>query len=307
MIRRDSHATAEQLASLAAGALNSRKAARISAHLTGCDRCGRISRKLDDMPAVLAGAQYPAMPTSASLQIEAALRVAATQRLTAMPATEGGRGSLPARHRRRAAPRSWRLPGLSVSATRLVAAAGALVIATAGGYEIATHVNRGVSTIPSEGSVAGPAPVQQMSLGPDVTYGQPGALHTIHAIQSSANFLPAKLTTQVTDAVHAARSRGVSGSQPVVGTPGASRAQSSNPAGSAAPSSGTASRLASCINLIAPGRDVLLVDLARYDGKPATIIVIAALASSPAEAWVVGSGCPASGRNILDHVLLGHL
>lgn len=306
MIGHGRHATADQLASLAADALRPRQAARISAHLAGCDRCGQVSRQLDQLPAILTNAQYPPMPASVSVQIEAALRVEATQRLAALPATEGGRGELPARRRRRAALRGWHLPGLSVPATRLVAAAGALVIATAGGYELATHVNSGVSTVPSQGSVAGAPNVQQMTLGPDVTYGRPGALHTIHSIQSSANFVPAKLTAQVTDAVHAAQAKGVTASQPAFSTPGASRAQSSNPAGSAAPSSSIASRLTGCINLIAPGRLVLLVDLARYSGKPATIIVIAALAASPAEAWVVGSGCSASSKDILGHTVLSH-
>jgi hypothetical protein len=52
---------------------------------------------------------------------------------------------------------------------------------------------------------------------------------------------------------------------------------------------------------------VLLVDLARFEGKPATIIVIAALAASPAEALVVGSACSASAQDILAHAVLGHL
>jgi hypothetical protein len=307
VIGHDRHATTDQLASLTTGALRSRKAARISVHVTRCDQCSQVVRQLDQVPAILTSAQYPPMPAGVSIQIEAALRVEATQRLSAMPATEGGRGDLPARHRRSAARRGWQLPGLSVPATRLVAAGSALVIAAAGGYEIVNHVHSGVSTVPSQGSVAAPPNVQQMSLGPDVTYGRPGALHTIHAVQSSANFLPAKLTTEVSDAVHAARARRVSASQPTVSNPGASQAQSSNSAGSATPGSSIASRLAGCIDLIAPGRVVLLVDLARYNDKPATVIVIAALSASPAEAWVVGSACSGSSKDILGHAILSHI
>jgi hypothetical protein len=307
VIRHDRHATDEQLASLAAGALRHRKAVRISAHLTGCERCGQVSRKLAEIPALLSSAPFPPMPASVSIKIEAALRVESTQRLTAMPATEGGRGDLPARHRRRAARRTWQLPGLSVAATRLVAAAGAVVIVAGGTYELASHIGRGPTASSVAGSAAVPAPGQEMSLGPDVTYGRAGALRTIHTVQSAANFIPAKLTTQIVAAVHAARARGVSGSQPTASTPGPSRAQSGNATGSAAPGASVASRLAGCINLIAPGRVVLLVDVARFDGKPATIIVIAALAASPAEAWVVGSGCSAAGKDILGHALLSHL
>jgi len=276
--------------------------------MTRCDTCTEVARQLDQIPIILTSAQYPPMPAVVSIQIEAALRVEATQRLSAMPATEGGRGDLPARHRRRSARRGWHLPGFSVQATRLVAAGGALVIAAAGGYAIVDHVHSGVSTSPSQGSVAAPPNVQQMSSGPDVTYGRPGALHTIHAVQSSANFIPAKLTSQVSNAVHAAQERRLSAGQPTVSNPAASGAQgSSTSAGSATPSSSTASRLASCIDLIAPGRMVLLVDLAHYNNMPATIIVIAALGASPAEAWAVGSACSGSAKDILGHVILSHI
>jgi hypothetical protein len=146
-----------------------------------------------------------------------------------------------------------------------------------------------------------------MSLGPEVTYGQPGALRTIHAVQSSSNFLPAKLTTEAAAAVHAARAKHISAGQPASSSPGASQGQNNSSGVSAAPSSGIASRLAGCINLIAPGRSVLLLDIAKFDGKPATIIVIAALAASPAEAWVVGSTCSAAGKDILGHAVLSHI
>src|SRR5215475_7508469 len=116
-MRRGGHATTDQLASLAVGALSARKAARISAHVTVCEQCGQVSRQLDQVPAVLTSAQYLPMPATVSIRIEA------TQRLTAMPATEGGRGELPARHRRRATRRGWTLPGLSARGTRVVAAA----------------------------------------------------------------------------------------------------------------------------------------------------------------------------------------
>jgi hypothetical protein len=307
VIRHDKHATTDHLASLAAGALSRRKAARISAHLAACDQCGDVGRQLDGVPAILASVQYPPMPATLSIRIEASLRVEATKRLTAMPATEAGRGDLPARHRRRTAQRGWHMPGLSVPATRLVAAAGALTIVAVGGYEIASHTGTGGTASPPAASAVAPAQVQQMSVGPEVTYGRPGDLHTIHSLQSNANFAPDKLSAQVVDAVHAAQARGLSASEPTFNPPGTSRAQAGNAAGSAAPSSGLASRLAACINLIAPGRVVVLVDQARFEGTPATIIVIAALAASPAEAWVVGSGCSAASKDILGHVVLGHL
>jgi hypothetical protein len=202
---------------------------------------------------------------------------------------------------------AWHLPGLSVPATRLVAAAGALVIVAGGSYEIVSHVGNGTTASPSTGSAAAPAQVQQMSLGPDVTYGRPGATHTIHAVQSSADFAPASLRTQAVNAVHAAQARGASGAQPSISAPAPSQAQTSNSIGSGAPAAGPVTQLAGCINLIAAARTVLLVDIARFEHKPATIIVLAATASSPAEAWVVGSACSASAKDVLAHTVLGHI
>ena len=307
MIRRDQHASAEELARLAAGDLRPRKAARISSHRAGCEQCTQLSRQLDGVPAVLASAHYLPMPESISVRIDAALAVEARERLAAQPATEAGRRELPAGRRRRASQPGWHLPGLSVPASRLVAAAGALALVGGGGYVLASHSGNGTTASTSAGSAAAPAQVQQMSQGPEISYGGPTARHTIQAVESSANFASASLSTQAVDAVHAARARRTSAAQPTLGAPGPSRAQSNSSAGASAAGSGTADRLSGCLNLIAAARTVLLVDIARFEHKPATIIVLAATGSTPAEAWIVGSSCSSTARDILDHAILSHL
>jgi hypothetical protein len=307
VIRHNGHASADDLASLEADVLRPRKAAWLDRHLAGCEQCTQLRGQLDAVPTLLASAQYPAMPETVFVRIEATLAVEARLRLAGQPATEAGRRDLPAGRRGRAAVQRWHFPGLSVPATRLVAAAGALAIVAGGSYAIATNAGNGTASSPSAASAGAPAQVQQMSLGPEVTYGQTGALHTIHAVQSSADFAPASLRTQVVDAVHAAKARHASAAQPTFNAPTASRAQGSSSIGSAAPSGGPVSRLAGCLNLIAAARTVLLVDIAHFAHKPATIIVIAATAASPAEAWVVGSACSASAKDVLAHAVLGHV
>jgi len=146
-----------------------------------------------------------------------------------------------------------------------------------------------------------------MSQGPAITYGAPKAQHTIQAVESSANFASASLSTQAVDAVHAAQARRTSAGQPTLGVPGPSRAQSTGSAGSGAAGSATIGRLSGCLNLIAAARTVLLVDIARFEHKPATIIVLAATASAPAEALIVGSSCSATDRDVLVHAVLSHL
>src|SRR5215469_9756345 len=193
MTRRHNHPSADQLASLAVGGLRPRKAAKIQAHVAQCERCTRFCQQLNSIAAILASATYPPMPESLFARIESAISSEARQRLAAMPATEAGRRDLPARRPRAGADSDWHLPGLSAAATRLAAAAGAVAIAAAGSYLVADNVGISVTRPPSSPLAGATAPTQRMSLGPDVTYGQPGSLDTIRAVESHTNFVAAHL------------------------------------------------------------------------------------------------------------------
>jgi len=297
------HASTVVLASLAAGELGRRKTAKVSAHVAGCARCTRLSQQLSEVPAILANTPYPALPDTVSVQIEAALRVEVNSRVAAAPVTEAGRRDLPIAPRRQpAGQRGWHLPGLSVSATRLVAAAGAVVLIGGGGYLLARDLPSGVGTS-SSSSAALPAPAQPMTPGPNVTYGHAGSQRTVHTVVSSTNFVPSQLRSQVITAVHEAESRGESTIAP---SASASAPTALAPLNSAA-ASGAGSGLAGCIDTVGPGRAVLLIDEARYGGKPATIIVFAGSTTTQAEALVVTDACSASSQDVLARAPLGHL
>jgi hypothetical protein len=66
-------------------------------------------------------------------------------------------------------------------------------------------------------------------------------------------------------------------------------------------------RLAGCMKAVADGRMVLLLDLARYEGKPAVIVVLGSTATSEAEVIVTSSGCSAASPDVLTRAPLGHL
>jgi hypothetical protein len=292
----------DQLASLTVSGLRSRIAAKIQAHVTQCEPCTHVSQQLNAIPAILASATYPEIPENLAARTGSAISREAQQRLAAMPATETGRRDLPARRPRAATSGRWHLPGLSAAATRLAAAAVAVVIAVAGSYRVAEIA--GTSVTPSSPPAGAAAPAQQMSLGPGVTYGQPGSRHTIRAVKSDTNFVAAHLRTQAISAVHAAEARGVIAAQPSAST----ATQLTGSAADTAPGSPvTASRLAGCIGLIAPGQAVLLIDIARYQGTPATVIVTAATGVNEAEAWVAGSSCSATTKDVLTQAALGNL
>jgi hypothetical protein len=65
-----------------------------------------------------------------------------------------------------------------------------------------------------------------------------------------------------------------------------------------------ASILQGCVNRIAAGQEVLLVDVARYQGTPATVIVTRTSAASPEQVWVVGVGCSGARSDVLAHITL---
>ena len=123
------HASADELADLAAGVLRPRKAGKVSAHLSGCAYCTDVSNQLADVSSLLATVPVAPMPANLSSRIESAIAAESAQRLASEPATESGRRDLPARNRHpRRSRQGWRVPSLSGPASRLVAAAGALVI-----------------------------------------------------------------------------------------------------------------------------------------------------------------------------------
>ena len=307
------HATVDELASLAADDLRPRKAAKIRSHMATCTHCTYVSKQLDAVPDMLASAsvQFSAMPDHLSVKVETALTVESTQRLASAPQTEAGRRDLPARSRRAdSSRRGWRLPGLSGPATRVLAAAGALVIIGGGGYEIASHLGNNVSGTASSSSEARPGAVPnvhagQLAFGPSVTYRHDGVTQTIRAIRTDTDFVAAKLAVQTVAAMRAARFSGVQSSGVTNSTaqpsPSADKAASGKIA-----SPGSDSLLTGCVNLVAANRTVLLVELARYEGRPARIIVIMLAGTPAAEVFVVGQACSASNRDVLTTLNLAH-
>jgi hypothetical protein len=62
------------------------------------------------------------------------------------------------------------------------------------------------------------------------------------------------------------------------------------------------SQLSGCVANVAGAQNVLLVELANYEGHPATIIVLATASQRSAEVWVVSDSCSASDRHALAHL-----
>jgi hypothetical protein len=324
------HATLDELASLGADNLRPRKAARISRHVAACAKCTEVSDQLSSVPALLSSVAFPQMPASLSVRIDSVLASEAAQRVAAEPATEAARRELPVRAgRRRLAPRlDWRWPHrpawtLSVPATRVMATAAAIVVVAVGGYEIASHTTGAPFSSSSSSSATLPTPFSsQVTFGGSVTYQQNGSTAAIEMGNSSTNFQAATLADQAQAAVSAAKADDVRShavqSNSSMATPTSSLAMSSAKATAGALSGpatmSPSSQLAGCMDrVITPGQVVLLVESAKFENKPATIIVTAPAALSgtnppkEAEIWALGSACSRTNSDVLDHVKVARL
>jgi hypothetical protein len=260
---------------------------------------------------MLASVSYPSMPTSFATQLDMALASESASRVATAPTTEAGRRDLPERRSRRSRA-GWQLPGMSVVATRLVAGAGVLIAVGVGGYEIASHAGNSVSgtAASSAGSASVPS-ARQLSLGPTVRYGQASGPETaqpetVQTVRSGANFTTADLATQALGAVRAARLAGATGAQPRAVAPAPSTAPGSAASSSFGNQTAPArpSGLASCLDGLVGSQPVQLVETAKFDGAPATIIVTARTATHPAQVWAVGPACSASHPDVLAHQTL---
>lgn len=292
------HVSAEALARYRQGDVSPRKAARIRAHLAGCRRCAGLGEDLAGVTTMLASVTAPPIPEHLSARIHAALASEAAQRATA-DATVAGPRHEAARGVPRERPR--RLPRLSSPvAVRTLAAAAAVALLAGGGYALTRiGASPGAKAPASAAGRAAPKASGPLIFGPVQHYRRAGHQASFTPVRSSTDFRPGTLKQQV-GAELARSSRAMAGQ----GVPVMSGLPSTHAAPGRAPVAfGNMSDLDGCVNRIAAGNQVLLVDVARYQGSPATVIVTAT-AGGPEQAWVVGAGCSASRSDIVAHVIL---
>jgi hypothetical protein len=311
------HVDAETLARYRHEDLGRRRASRIRAHLAGCARCRALDEDLAGVTALLADAQPPPMPEHLAARIQTAIAAEAARRValparaasaapdaaTAGEARQAGTGvpdGRAARHGRHGRDRTrQRRPGFaSPVALRVMAAAAAVVVLGGGGYEIAQHVG-GSSTSGRSAATSGGQPMNGPHSAPAAGEALPhhylrAGQQDVPVVESDTDYSPATLKAQVTSTVTRygllARS-GASLRSPVAGS-------SPEPFENI-----PASTLAGCVTRIGDGQQVLLVDVARYQGRPATVIVTRAPGGAE-QVWVVGTGCSRTNSHLLTHVTL---
>ncbi|HTS98604.1 MAG TPA: hypothetical protein VMI33_18490 [Streptosporangiaceae bacterium] len=324
------HVGAEVLARFRQGDLSQSRRARISAHLARCARCSSLNEDLAGVTTLLASVTAPPMPDHLTGRIQTALATEAARRAvppasetaagrsagaadSAGPATADRAELPPGRPAPRERPeRGWRprLPALSPRvALGGLAAAAAVVLVAVGVYQVS---NQGASSSRSPGSAAAPAAgkaqrngILAPARGPALEYRHGGRQVSITPITTDTDFTPGKLSSQVAAQVARYGSRSTqSGPMSTPATSG-TRSNAAVPGGRASTFGKVpVAALEGCVNRIAAGELVVLVEVARYQGSPATIIVTELSAGSPGQAWVVGSACSASVSDVLQHAEL---
>jgi hypothetical protein len=301
------HVGTETLARYRQGELSPRKSARIGAHLTRCDRCSELNAALAGVSTLLANVAPPSMPGHLTARIQTAL---ATESARRVAAPEDGRRS---RHERLIPDRRPHRPRLSHrAALGTLAAAAVVVVVAAGGYELFGHgagapSSSAAPSAPLNSPATGPLgrPVSgsaglraPVAVGPALPYRYAGQQHTVTAIASGTDYTSEQLGRQVS-------AEGTRyGAAGVHATPMTPSAATGPNAGSSALGKIPASMLAGCVNRIAAGERVLLVDVAHYQGAAATVIVTEGSASAPEQVWVVGTGCSGTRSDVLQHTTL---
>jgi hypothetical protein len=200
----------------------------------------------------------------------------------------------------------------------VVATAAAIIVVGFGGYAIASHAGAPASAPSTSHAAAGAPFTTQVSLGPPVTYRENDSSRTIQTVNGSANYQPATLADQAAAALSQAKMEGMrSGSaRSYDGSlePTSTANSAFGGSASAAAAGSAPPQLTGCIDrVITPGQVVLMVERAKFEGKPATIMVTAPASvsgTSPpkeAEIWALGDACSATNSDVLDHVKVAHL
>ena len=298
------HADAETLAAFREELLSRRKAARVSAHLAACSRCAGLDAQLTEVSALLTASTAPPMPDALTARIAAAIAAEAAARAAttadhavatadgtvAVGAAGGGTGP----HDRAARParpsRAPSGPGRARLALRVAAVTAAVVVVAGGGYgvarlltanpESATSAGAGNEAAPAAGGHGAASEKTPGGLGaPSAARSAP----TARIVSSGTNYQPGQLKTQVS-AVLTQHRAGASAA--------AGFSQANQPTASAPP-------VPACVPHVTAGKRPLLVDLAKYRGRPATVIVIPGATSGTLRALVVAGRCPAATGRVL--------
>lgn len=320
------HADAATLAAFREELLSARKAAQVSAHLAACPRCAALEAQLAEVTTLLNRATAPPMPDALTARIQAALAAEAAARTPAagphaasapeaVPAMAGaGHNGVRGGNGRRAPEDTgrrtgWRGHDRSWLALRAAAVTAAVAVIVGGGYGASQLLTGGSPAVSGAASGPGAAapnikkvpgagpPVSAggINSGPSSSSGTGASAGTIaHLVMASGtNYQPASLGAQASTVLNRLTHSGQSFARPIPLAPSQDQAR-------------LFPHLQSCLIRVGHGQRLPLVDLARYRGRPALIVVLPGANGGRLQAVVIAPGCAATTAHILDTAALPH-
>jgi hypothetical protein len=256
------HLEYETLADLAEGLLDDALAASAAEHLADCGLCRERSAELTEVSRLLAESPVPPMPEALAARIDAA--VAAESMATATVA------SMRARRDRR---------GL-----RILSAAAAAIVVVGGGAMVTRAVTDSASTSASNPPHGAPVPFQDhRKTSADSSRATPRMAPNSAPQVRAAGYPVAATGTDYRESTLGAQITAT------LGRAGGTTRDAAQP-------------LAGCVDRIAAGRRPLLVDNARFEHTPATVIAFAGADARRLDVSIVGSGCSAGDPGLIKHL-----
>ena len=278
------HPDSDVLAEFCAGLVTGRRGARISAHLAACERCAGVCDQLTEVSVLLAAVPVPAVPDALAQRLEDVLAAEAAQRHDSERAVDP---RLPDRATSRPPRRHW---DFRLVALRVLAPAAAVMVLAAVGYGLSRVTGSSSSSSAASGTVAAPdatstssARAGSAAVPSNPGVGRPGMTPqqiegpaAFGVVTSQTDYHPATLTQQLEREL-----------QHYVLATGTPRELAAGP-------------LRGCVVRVTHGvkpGNLVLVEKARYQGRPA--IVIVAMSGHRYAAWVTTSSCSGTSDNLL--------
>jgi hypothetical protein len=258
------HLDYDTLADLAEGLLPDDRAASADAHLSGCAECRDRSAEIANVTRLLAEAPLPPMPAALASRIDHALAAEAATTGHDVISLESRRG------RRR---------------MRVLSAAAAAVVVVGGGALVGNALTNG--SMSSDSGTAQSQPIQDRSGSAAAKQSGPGATMLNESrggaaaagghltLRSGTDYTATRLGEQVSVQLTKGDRRGAE--------------------------AGMSTQLTNCVRTVAQGKSPLLVDVAMYEGRAATVIVLPGADSARLDVWIVGPACSASDPAVIKH------
>ncbi len=268
------HLDPDVLAEFRAGLITGRRGARIDAHLAACDRCAAVDDELAGVSALLATVPAPAMPDSVAQRLDAALVAEVAKRDISAERADGSSSRKAGMHKRPTGDRGFRWAGW-----RVVAPAAAVVLLASGGYEL-SQLGGGPQTQASSSAARAASPAHGAASSAGSSSSAVAGPFSGAAATPRAQRRPAVFPVVIQPATFKQRV------EAALRVPAAARRTTSS-----------SSAVRACVQAVTGGVKPVLVESVRYQDEPGTLIV--ARTGQVYTAWVAGSGCSATNRDLL--------